>query len=150
TQFIAQPVSTNTFPYTTDLNLELNAITTRAQAKFLVQSKLPTATISTAPIKVQALSVSSSSANSLYDFSLSRIRSEHEQDPGVQQALREVRNEPDDQLFILQDGILYKLVSRGAIKIKVLYAPAKLIPELLAAHYDHPSSDHFGRLLKSK
>ncbi|CAF5165218.1 unnamed protein product, partial [Rotaria sp. Silwood1] len=80
----------------------------------------------------------------LHDFSLSRIRSEQAQDVIIQQIIQQIRNNRRYELFIIHHGILYKLVSRDYTTIKLVYAPSKLIPEIMTAYHDHPLSGHFG------
>ncbi|CAF3875301.1 unnamed protein product, partial [Didymodactylos carnosus] len=43
------------------------------------------------------------------------------------------------------DDVLYKLISRGGAEhIKLPYIPQSMIPNVMAAYHDHPSSGHFG------
>ena len=87
----------------------------------------------------------SSTADQLYDFSLPRMCSEQAHDAIIQQITQQIRNNRRYHSFIIQDGILYKLAFRGDTTIKLVYAPSKLIPELLAAYHDHPLlGGHFG------
>ncbi|CAF3452769.1 unnamed protein product, partial [Rotaria socialis] len=79
-----------------------------------------------------------------FDFSLSRIRFEQEQDPVIQQIIQNLYNKSDKRNFTLKNNVLYKLVSHGLTNIKVIYVPSKLIPEILQSHHDHPLSGHFG------
>ncbi|CAF3386411.1 unnamed protein product [Rotaria socialis] len=126
------------------INTEINAVTTRAQAKLQVQPPSSTANTSSTSTTSQSTCSASPTANQLYDFSLARIRSEQAHDATIQQIIQQIRNNRRYESFILQAGILYKLVGRDDTTLKLVYAPSKLIPELMAAYHDHPLSGHFG------
>ncbi|CAF4752189.1 unnamed protein product, partial [Rotaria sp. Silwood2] len=72
------------------------------------------------------------------------IGTEHCTDVIIQQIIQQIRNNRRYESFIIQHGILYKLATRADTTIKLVYAPLKLIPEIMAAYHDHPSSGHFG------
>ncbi|CAF3005687.1 unnamed protein product [Rotaria sp. Silwood2] len=94
---IRPSVSTNSLSSRTTTNLELNAVTTRAQAKPLtLQIPSPTTNSLTSTI-VQSSAFSSPSTNPLYDFSLSLICFEQEQDPFIQTKIQQVRNKQNHQ-----------------------------------------------------
>ena len=124
-------------------NIELYAVTTRAQAKLLNQS-VPSPPPHSPP-SPQPSSLSACTAHTpLYDFSLSRIRSEQEQDPIIKTTLQQVRTKQTHRSFIIQDNIFYKLIRRDTSYIRTIYMPFKLVPELLEAHHNHHLSGHFG------
>ncbi|CAF3900736.1 unnamed protein product, partial [Rotaria sp. Silwood1] len=119
-------------------NAELNAVTTRAQAKLLAQPR------SSTPIALESTRSSPPTSTQSYDFSLSRIRTEQNTDLNIQNILQQIRNEHRYSSFLIQDDILYKLVRRDNTVVKLIYTPATLIPDLLTAYHDHPLSGHFG------
>ncbi|CAF1317570.1 unnamed protein product [Rotaria sordida] len=141
TQFIQPSISKNTCIRNAGINAEINAVTTRAQSKLQAQLRSPSVHTSSTS---QSTCSSPSTANQLYDFSLSRIRSEQAHDVTIQQIIQQIRNNRHYESFIIQQGILYKLARRDDTTIKLVYAPSKLIPELMAAYHDHPLSGHFG------
>ncbi|CAF3953614.1 unnamed protein product [Rotaria sp. Silwood2] len=143
TQITQSSISRNTSIRNTAMNVKINAVTTRAQAKLLAQAPPSPQTISSTPHASQNAPSSSPSSNQLYDFSLLRMRSEQGQDPAVQQIIQQVHNRTCHKSFIIQHDILYKLVRRGNTNIKLLYAPSTVIPGLLAAYHDHHLSGHF-------
>ncbi|CAF4500057.1 unnamed protein product, partial [Rotaria sp. Silwood2] len=117
--FIQQPISNNTCIRKANINAEINAVTTRAQSKLQAQPR-------------------SSSANT------SPTSQSTSQDVIIQQIIQQIRNNRRYESFIIQHGILYKLAVRADTTIKLVYAPLKLIPEIMAAYHDHPLSGHFG------
>ncbi|CAF4119781.1 unnamed protein product [Rotaria sp. Silwood2] len=143
TQITQSSISSNTSIRNTAMNVKINVVTTRAQAKLLTQAPPSPPTISSTPHASQNAPSSSPSSNQLYDFSLLRMRSEQGQDPAVQQIIQQVHNRTCHKSFIIQHDILYKLVRRGNTNIKLLYAPSTVIPGLLAAYHDHHLSGHF-------
>ncbi|CAF4927133.1 unnamed protein product, partial [Rotaria socialis] len=124
-------------------NSTINAVTTGVKAKLIAQSVPPTSAESSTTTP-QSSAPSPTSEYLPFDFSLSRIRFEQEQDPVIQQIIQNLYHKSDKRNFILKNNVLYKLVSRGLTDIKVIYAPSKLIPEILLSHHDHPLSGHFG------
>ncbi|CAF4680750.1 unnamed protein product, partial [Rotaria sp. Silwood2] len=140
-QFIQSDSSHNTLYPDNPMTMQVNAVTTRAQAKRLQQSS----PIPTSPTTTPSNNPSSSTlSNPLHDFSLTRIKSAQEQDSNIQSIIQKIRNHTNKQPFSFEHDLLYKLVPRGNTYVKLLYAPAKLIPELLAAYHDHHLSGHFG------
>ncbi|CAF3050663.1 unnamed protein product [Rotaria sp. Silwood2] len=119
-------------------NAELNAVTTRAQAKLLAQPR------SSPPIAPESTRSSPPTSTQSYDFSLSRIRTEQNTDLNIQNIIQQIRSERRYSSFLIQDDILYKLVRRDNAVLKLIYTPATLIPDLLTAYHDHPLSGHFG------
>ncbi|CAF3909714.1 unnamed protein product, partial [Rotaria sp. Silwood1] len=57
---------------------------------------------------------------------------------------QQIHNNCHYDLCIIQQGILYELARRDNTTIKLVYAPSKLIPKLMAAYHNHPLSGHFG------
>ncbi|CAF3104286.1 unnamed protein product [Rotaria sp. Silwood2] len=143
-QFAPSSQSHDTSLHHSVTNLALNAVTTRAQAKLLAQPPLSPPTTLFNPNTPEPASSRSPPSKQVYDFSLSRIHSEQDHDPVIQKIIQQVRHQTSHPSFILHHDILYKLVRRGNRNIKLLYAPSKLIPELLAAYHDHHLSGHFG------
>ncbi|CAF2065528.1 unnamed protein product, partial [Rotaria magnacalcarata] len=123
---------------------QINAVTTRAQSKLQAQPRSSSANTSSTSTISQSRCSSPPMATPLHDFSLSRIRSEQAQDVIIQQILQQIRNNRRYESFTIQHGILYKLAYRNDATIKLVYAPSKLIPEIMAAYHDHPLSGHFG------
>ncbi|CAF1044149.1 unnamed protein product [Rotaria sordida] len=139
-QFTQSSMSSNSSIRNAAMNVEVNAVTPRAQVKLLAQP-LPSPP---GILSKQNTSSSSPSSNQLYDFSLSRMHSEQAQGLVIQKLIQQVRNKTCHQPFIIHRDILYKLARRGNTATKLLYSPSKLIPELLAAYHDHHLSGHFG------
>ncbi|CAF3854072.1 unnamed protein product [Rotaria sp. Silwood1] len=126
------------------INAEINAVTTRAQSKLQAQPHCSSPNASSTSTTSQSTCSSPPITTPLHDFSLSRIRSEQAQDVIIQQIIQQIRNNRRYESFIIQHGILYKLVNRDDTTIKLVYAPSKLIPEIMTAYHDHPLSNHFG------
>lgn len=126
------------------IQTSFNAVTTRAQARRLDQST------STLPPLTSPSNTSSSGAShispstTLHDFSLSRMKSEQDQDPTIQKIIHHIHDKSNKQSFLIEHNLLYKLIRRGSTHIPLLYAPSSVIPELLAAYHDHQLSGHFG------
>ncbi|CAF5142228.1 unnamed protein product, partial [Rotaria magnacalcarata] len=139
-----QSIQPSILEHTCIRNAEINAITTRAQAKLQAQPQPSSANTSSTSTTSQSTCSSPPMATPLHDFSLSRIRSEQAQDVIIQQIIQQIRNNRRYESFIIQHGILYKLAYRDDATIKLIYAPSKLIPEIMAAYHDHPLSGHFG------
>ncbi|CAF4161880.1 unnamed protein product, partial [Rotaria sordida] len=139
-QFTQSSMSSNSSIRNAAMNVEVNAVTPRAQVKLLAQP-LPSPP---GILSKQNTSSSSPSSNQLYDFSLSRMHSEQAQGLVIQKLIQQVHNKTCHQPFIIHRDILYKLARRGNTATKLLYSPSKLIPELLAAYHDHHLSGHFG------
>ncbi|CAF1462530.1 unnamed protein product [Rotaria sordida] len=144
-QFANQFISPNNCSSVTDNKFfDLHIITTRAQAKRLVQPDSPSVNVSTTPTIIQDVSTPSSSSKPIYDFSLPRIRIEQENDSVIQTIIYQIHHNKTHGSFTLEDNILYKIIGAGHNTIRLIYMPTKLIPELLAAYHDHPLSGHFG------
>ncbi|CAF4543764.1 unnamed protein product, partial [Rotaria sp. Silwood2] len=126
------------------INAEINAVTTRAQSKLQAQPHSSSPNASSTSTTSQSTCSSPPITTPLHDFSLSRIRSEQAQDVIIQQIIQQIRNNRRYESFIIQHGILHKLVSRDDTTIELVYAPSKLIPEIMTAYHDHPLSGHFG------
>ncbi|CAF1168418.1 unnamed protein product [Rotaria sp. Silwood1] len=126
------------------INAEINAGTTRAQSKLQAQPHTSSPNASSTSTTSQSTCSSLPITTPLHDFSLSRIRSEQAQDVIIQQIIQQIRNNRRYESFIIQHGILYKLVNRDDTTIKLVYAPSKLIPEIMTTYHDHPLSGHFG------
>ncbi|CAF4935747.1 unnamed protein product, partial [Rotaria socialis] len=73
-------------------NAEINAVTTRAQAKLQAQPQPSSANTSSTSTTSQSTCSSLPMATPLHDFSLSRIRSEQAQDVIIQQIIQQIRN----------------------------------------------------------
>ncbi|CAM4776013.1 unnamed protein product [Rotaria magnacalcarata] len=140
TQYTEPSILDNPCIHNASINAQINVVTTRAQSKLQVQPRSSSANPSSTSTIAQSRCSSPPMATPLHDFSLSRIRSEHAQDVIIQQ----IRNNRRYELFIINHGILYKLAYRNDATIKLVYAPSKLIPEIMAAYHDHPLSGHFG------
>ncbi|CAF1091833.1 unnamed protein product [Rotaria sordida] len=144
TQFIQPSISKNTCIRNAGINPEINAVTTRAQSKLQAQPRSPSPHTSSTSTTSPSTCSSPPTANHLYDFTLSRIRSEQAHDITIQQIIQQIRHNRHYASFIIHQDILYKLARRADTTIKLVYAPSNLIPELMAAYHDHPLSGHFG------
>ncbi|CAF3196869.1 unnamed protein product [Rotaria socialis] len=143
-QYTEPSILKHTCIHNASINAQINAVTTRAQSKLQAQPRSSSANTSSTSTISQSRCSSPPMATPLHDFSLSRIRSEQAQDVIIQQILQQIRNNRRYESFTIQQGILYKLAYRNDATIKLVYAPSKLIPEIMAAYHDHPLSGHFG------
>ncbi|CAF4479818.1 unnamed protein product, partial [Rotaria sp. Silwood2] len=134
----------HTYTSNANINAEINAVTTRAQSKLQAQPHSSSPNASSTSTTSQSTCLSPPITTPLHDFSLSRILSEQAQDVIIQQIIQQIRNNRHYESFIIQHGILYKLGSRDDTTIKLVYAPSKIIPEIMTAYHDHPLSGHFG------
>ncbi|CAF1530838.1 unnamed protein product [Rotaria magnacalcarata] len=125
TQYTEPSILDNPCIHNASINAQINVVTTRAQSKLQVQPRSSSANPSSTSTIAQSRCSSPPMATPLHDFSLSRIRSEHAQDVIIQQ----IRNNRP---------------YRNDATIKLVYAPSKLNPEIMAAYHDHPLSGHFG------
>ncbi|CAF1388359.1 unnamed protein product [Didymodactylos carnosus] len=78
-------------------------------------------------------------------FDITKLKEEQQKDPVVQHRFKEVQQEPHKHPYVIQDGILYKLLSRakGQTKAKLIYLLSSMIHPALRSYHDHPTSAHF-------
>ncbi|CAF2699770.1 unnamed protein product [Rotaria sp. Silwood2] len=92
TKFIQPYISKNTCIQNADINGEINVVTTRAQSKHQAQPRSSSVHTSSTSTTSQSTCSSPSTANQLYDFSLSCIRSEQAHNITIQQIIQQIRN----------------------------------------------------------
>ncbi|CAF4698043.1 unnamed protein product, partial [Rotaria sp. Silwood2] len=124
TQCTQSSILEHTCTCNASINAEINAVTTRAQSKLQAQPHLSSPNASSASTTSQSTCLSPPITTPLHDFSFSRIRSDQAQDVIIQQIIQQIRNNRRYESFIIQHGILYKLVSRDDTTIKLVYAPS--------------------------
>ena len=81
------------------------------------------------------------------EFDIKQIKLEQEKDPVIQKRIEEIQQNPTRGSFILQEGLLYKLMPmnlRNLTKIKLIYISSSMINSLLKVYHSDPLSGHFG------
>ncbi|CAF2054878.1 unnamed protein product [Rotaria magnacalcarata] len=111
-QIIKSDSSHNMLPHDIAVNIQVNAITTRAQVERLPPSSSIT-TSSTTPLPPHPSN--SPPTDSLLDFSLNRFKSAQDQDSAIQSIIQHIRNNTNKQPFLLHNDLFYKLVPRPVI-----------------------------------
>ncbi|CAF3807931.1 unnamed protein product [Rotaria magnacalcarata] len=80
-------------------------------------------------------------------FDTAKLKFEQDLDPKIQNIIRNVHSTQSQPTFILQDDILYKVLSnskRSNEKCQVIYLPSSMIDSLLKACHDDPMTGaHF-------
>ena len=74
-------------------------------------------------------------------FDTTKLKIEQQHDPEIQKILRNLNLKSNRISFVLQDDVVYKLISLNKFsskKIKVLYLPSSMINSLLRASHDDP------------
>ena len=119
----------------------ISAVTTRAQGKRLNQ-QVSTNDINTSPIKASSYDRPSDVAG--HAFNISLIVKTQAEDKLCQEKFLEIKNNSNHRSYILEDGILYKIINRGVFIKKLIFIPSSMISSLLQAYHDMPWSAHFG------
>ncbi|CAF4576624.1 unnamed protein product, partial [Didymodactylos carnosus] len=79
------------------------------------------------------------------DFDIKKLKMEQQQDTVILDKIKEIKQDPTTLSYEVVDGLLYKIASRkGTKNIKLPYLPQSMIPKVMAAYHDHPTSGHFG------
>lgn len=73
-------------------------------------------------------------------ITLSKIREEQGRDQEVQERMKS----PADHDCVVNQGVLYKLVARGRVKLKLLWIPRTMIGQILYLYHDHHTAAHLG------
>ncbi|CAF4107149.1 unnamed protein product [Rotaria magnacalcarata] len=80
-------------------------------------------------------------------FDISKLKSEQDRDPEIQKIIRDMRYKSNQLLFVIQENLLYRLITRGKNlnrQLKVIYLPSSMISSLLKACHDDPMAGaHF-------
>jgi hypothetical protein len=79
-------------------------------------------------------------------FDIKQIKLEQAKDLVIQKRVKELQQNPTRGSFVLQDGLLYKLMPmnlRSLTKIKLIYIPSSMINSVLKAYHSDPSGGHF-------
>ncbi|CAF1313751.1 unnamed protein product [Didymodactylos carnosus] len=93
----------------------------------------------------QSSSDSIAQTNPMFDFDITTLKYEQQKDKTTQDLTEQVKKNPTIASYDVIDDVLYKLISRdGAKHIKLPFIPQSMIPNVMAAYHDHPSSGHFG------
>ncbi|CAF1002529.1 unnamed protein product [Didymodactylos carnosus] len=86
-----------------------------------------------------------STATPSTDFDITKLKMEQQQDTVILDKIKETKQDPTILSYEVVDGLLYKIASRkGAKDVKLPYLPQSMIPKVMAAYHDHPTSGHFG------
>ncbi|CAF4357043.1 unnamed protein product [Rotaria magnacalcarata] len=107
-QIIESDLSHNMLRHDIAVNIQVNAVTTRAQAERLPPSSSIT-TSSTTPLPPHPSN--SPPTDSLLDFSLNRFKSAQDQDSAIQSIIQHIRNNTNKQPFLLHNDLFYKTTS---------------------------------------
>ncbi|CAM4842086.1 unnamed protein product [Rotaria magnacalcarata] len=107
-QIIESDLSHNMLRHDIAVNIQVNAVTTRAQAERLPPSSSIT-TSSTTPLPPHPSN--SPPTDSLLDFSLNRFKSAQDQDSAMQSIIQHIRNNTNKQPFLLHNDLFYKTTS---------------------------------------
>ncbi|CAF4134437.1 unnamed protein product, partial [Rotaria magnacalcarata] len=149
--FDGEPLVTVTVP---DVESSfLNAVITRSKHKQIAQQQL----LSPQPLPIDITTTDSpvtrptndeaSTSSSCNYFNIEQIKIEQANDPNIQRKINEIRDKVITSCYILDDGLLYKLLPMHANskrKTKVIYLPISMADSLLKAYHDIPLAGHFG------
>ncbi|CAF4090667.1 unnamed protein product [Adineta steineri] len=117
---------------------------TRWRARTLQEEKVSSPSISTSTIdpSISTSTIDPSKISlSKIDFSLKVIKEEQLKDQEIQEKLSTLINH---QQYEITDGIIYRVVSRGTWKIKLIWIPKSLVNHVLFLYHDHHTAAHFG------
>ena len=79
------------------------------------------------------------------DLSLNRIRVEQRKDADLCHRIDLIKQNPDQfPTEVVEQNILFRLLTRGNMQSKVPWIPISLVPDILFIYHDHPMSGHFG------
>ncbi|CAF3637281.1 unnamed protein product [Rotaria sp. Silwood1] len=131
-----------------------NAVQTRAQKAALDNASKPKSITSSKPQPTTTStpqpttpSPESNNSSSTLGFNYLKIPQQQLLDPFIQQRIHEIKQHPGDYpLFVVEQGILYKLIEiqPGRTKKKVPWVPQSMIKDLLFSAHTHPTSAHYG------
>ncbi|CAF4146871.1 unnamed protein product, partial [Rotaria sp. Silwood2] len=120
----------------------ISAVTTRAQAKAKTNPQKS--------IDINHTSVITSSTDDQsqkvvgHEFDVSIIAKAQKDDKLYQEKLLEINKNPMNCSYVVENGILYKIINRGIFKQKLIYVPSSMFQQLLKAYHDSPWAGHFG------
>jgi hypothetical protein len=79
-----------------------------------------------------------------HEFDVATIVEAQKDDKLYQEKILEINKNPNKCPYVLENGILYKLVKRGVFTQKLIYVPASMLKHLLNAYHNTPWAGHFG------
>ncbi|CAF4027267.1 unnamed protein product [Rotaria sordida] len=120
----------------------ISAATTRAQAKAKAH-QIPSNNIDNPPNHV-ALTDDPPPREAGHDFDIAQIAEAQKEDKLYQEKLLEINEKQTNCSYVLENGILYKIINRGMFKQKLIYIPSLILQRLLKAYHDSPWAGHFG------
>ncbi|CAF4204696.1 unnamed protein product [Rotaria sordida] len=135
----------------------IDAVVTRSKMKQIKQQqnendKITPPTIndissSSSKDKIEHSNQSPSHLITSNSFDITQIKLEHSKDSNIQKKIKEVTQDLTKHLYVVTDGLLYKLVLMNVAnnkKKKVIYSPSAMINSLLHSYHNDPLSGHFG------
>ncbi|CAF3013175.1 unnamed protein product [Rotaria sp. Silwood2] len=78
-------------------------------------------------------------------FDTNQLKMEQSKDPHIQQTIKELKQNPNEHPYVLQDGVLYKLMLMKAnclTKVKLLYLPSSMIDSFIKVYHTDPIADY--------
>ncbi|CAF4969946.1 unnamed protein product [Rotaria sp. Silwood1] len=78
-------------------------------------------------------------------FDINQLKIEQSKDPHIQQKIKELKQTPNEHLYVLQDGVLYKLMLIKAnclTKVKLIYSPSSMIDSFIKVYHTDPIADY--------
>ncbi|CAF3349874.1 unnamed protein product [Rotaria sp. Silwood1] len=80
-------------------------------------------------------------------FDVTKLKDEQDQDPKIQQIIKQLDSKSNNLPFVFKNNILYKLIkpsNNAKRKLEVIYLPSSMVPMLLQACHDDPmTGGHF-------
>lgn len=152
--FKEEPLNTVRVPVVD--NPRIGAVVTRSMKKIIDQQsrvkensslKTDEQENSSAHGSQKEILVEPSIKNSIEEFDWNRIQDEQAKDRLIQDKIRDLKRNPTQGSFVLQDNILYKLMSLKKTtkkKVKLIYLPSSMIKSILDIYHSSPLSGHFG------
>ncbi|CAF1521164.1 unnamed protein product, partial [Rotaria sp. Silwood1] len=78
-------------------------------------------------------------------FDTNQLKIEQSKDPHIQQKIKELKQNPNEHPYVLQDGVLYKLMLMKAnclAKVKLIYLPTSMIDSFIKFYHTDPIADY--------
>jgi hypothetical protein len=79
-----------------------------------------------------------------HDFDVSTIAEAQEEDQKCREKMLECDRDSSKCNYVVENGILYRLIKRGTFTKKLLVIPTAMVDRVLKAYHDSPWAGHFG------
>ncbi len=79
-----------------------------------------------------------------HDFDVNTIADVQKEDTECRERMVECERDSNKGNYVVEDGILYRVIKRGMFTKKLLVVPMVMVNRLLKAYHDSPWAGHFG------